>query len=212
MRLLSIDVGYRNLAYCVLEDERVVEWEVVDAVKEDKTWAKIPKVGNDPIIIGLLVKSMWDRREKLLSVDTVLIERQPPRARVMRVLEGAIQAFFLTCMQTVEICKVKKVESFNARDKFKHFEQRALLRGKKNYSARKKAGVEMCRDYLVETGQDSVLFEKAKKRDDLADALMQGVIFLRSKGCIPPVSSGTTAASEKQSLQTSAPPLLDAET
>jgi hypothetical protein len=175
MRILSIDVGYRNLAICLLEDGRVVEWEVIDAIKENQG---LPKRGNDPIIIGLVTKSLWARQEKLLSADIVVIEKQPSRARVMRVLEGAIVAFFHMCRLAVPTCKVAKIDSFSARVKFEEYEHRLELKGKTKYAARKKASVELCTEYLKASGQESELFQKVKKRDDLADALMQGVMYM----------------------------------
>jgi hypothetical protein len=178
MRILSIDVGYRNLAICLLEDGQVVEWEVIDAIKEDGGSTPLPKRGNDPIIIGLVTKSLWARQEKLLSADIVVIEKQPLRARVMRVLEGAIVAFFHTCRLAVPTCKVAKIDSFSARDKFEEYEHRLELKGKTKYAARKKASAQLCTEYLKASGQESELFQKAKKRDDLADALMQGVMYM----------------------------------
>ena len=36
MKLLSIDVGIKNLAYCVIENENIVMWGVVNFIEEDK--------------------------------------------------------------------------------------------------------------------------------------------------------------------------------
>lgn len=183
MKILSTDVGYRNLAYCLLEDGKVVEWEVVDVIKEGSDTTPVLKNGSDPAIIGLLVRSLWKRRSSLLSVEVVVCERQPPRARVMRVLEGAIHAFFQTCREAASEenpCKVVRIEPFSARDKFKEYEKRGEVKGRKQFGARKKACVQLCREYLEETNQPLEQFDKAKKRDDLADALMQGVMFFKS--------------------------------
>mgnify|MGYP000886496839 CR=1 FL=1 len=36
MKLLSIDVGIKNLAYCVVENENIIMWGVVNLIEEDK--------------------------------------------------------------------------------------------------------------------------------------------------------------------------------
>jgi hypothetical protein len=138
MKILSIDVGYRNLAICLLEDGRVVEWEVIDAIKEKQGSTSLPKRGNDPIIIVLVTKSLWARQDWVLSADIVVIEKQPSRARVMRVLEGAIHAFVHTCRLTVPTCKVAKIDSFSARDKSRSTNTGWSLRARKSMQPERK--------------------------------------------------------------------------
>ena len=36
MRILSIDVGIKNLAYCLIDDHSIVTWGVIDLLEDNK--------------------------------------------------------------------------------------------------------------------------------------------------------------------------------
>ena len=69
MKLLSIDVGIRNLAMCLLNDtENLIEqWDV----------SGIPPQHDDGVYVSL--RKHLDDRPWTLDADVILIEKQPDR-------------------------------------------------------------------------------------------------------------------------------------
>ena len=68
--ILSIDVGIRNLAMCLLDDKNgnlVREWDV----------SGVPPEHKDGVYVSLL--KHLDERPWVLSAKTILIEKQPDR-------------------------------------------------------------------------------------------------------------------------------------
>ena len=72
--ILSIDVGIRNLALCLLDDKNgnlVVNWDVDGIPPESKHG------------IYVSMRDHLDARPWVLTADTVLIEKQPDRNKKM---------------------------------------------------------------------------------------------------------------------------------
>lgn len=163
---LSIDVGIRNLAYAMFHGSMLTETDVIDVASEcGKRYAKSVSAPD-------IVKSLH-ARDVLRSADVVVVEQQPPRARLMRRAQAIIESYFLTAA-TFENRDVI-VTPFSAKAKLG--EAGKSMRGVKNYSKRKSASVEMCSRYLAITGQSHVL-ELRKKKDDVADAIVQGLAYM----------------------------------
>ena len=53
--------------------------------------------------------------------------------------------------------------------------------GPTTYSQRKKLGIQYAKKVLVDKGWDDTAFLKHKKKDDLADTLLQAIWFLEMK-------------------------------
>ena len=83
MRILSIDVGRKNLAACAYDgdDDKILAWTVRSMNATDV----------------LTVKTALDtlcQSESMFPTDIVLIERQPEQNPTMRRLEGVIAMYF----------------------------------------------------------------------------------------------------------------------
>jgi hypothetical protein len=158
MRVLSIDVGIRNLAMCLIDlSTKVIhQWEV-DGV---------PPESSDGLFVSL--RKHLDARPWVLEAQTVLIEKQPDYNRKMQSVEHFLNAYF------VIKCPSAQCVIYHA----KHKVPDVSGPGKKKYTQRKNASIEMCLEFIEETNKTWLpLFTKSKKKDDLADTVMQALSY-----------------------------------
>ena len=158
MALLSIDVGIKNLAMCLIDPltKKIYEWEV----------AGVPPQHADGLFVSL--KRHMDARPWARQMSkTVLIEKQPDKNHTIKSVEHFLHAYFL--------CQGQEVIIWDARHKVPDI----AGPGRARYLQRKKASVERCRAFIQATNQDWVEhFDKHKKKDDLADTCMQALSYL----------------------------------
>lgn len=156
--LLSIDVGIRNLAMCLMDHPKIVKWEV----------ASVPSERAGGLFNAL--KEHLENREWLKGVKTVVIEKQPDRNKKMKAVEHFLCGFF--CGRGAETI------SFDARYKIPD----VVGPGKKAYAKRKATAVTRARDWIESDNKDWVdFFNTHTKKDDLADTVMQALAFLNQK-------------------------------
>jgi len=167
MRILSFDVGIKNLAYCIFDSQsqKVQYWNIIDitAKKNDNACAHM---------VNLL-----DKYSELLECDLVLIEKQPSRNNKMRIVEGLLNAYFVIKGITNKESSIEKVIVYSA----KHKLGKDTFRGKSNYSQRKKLGVFRTEAFLKQypqTDEFHYMFLNSKKKDDLADSLLQSLSYI----------------------------------
>lgn len=113
---------------------------------------------------------------KMAIPDIILIENQiSPIANRMKTIQGMIAQFFITRFDKKYI-EVKFVSSSN---KLKGF-----VEGKTTYDERKKKGIEVTRKLLEENTNNYGMwfdkFTKHTKKDDLADAYLQALWYVRN--------------------------------
>lgn len=156
--LLSIDVGIRNLGLCLIDPstKRIKHWDAT---------------GVPPEHASGLYKSLYTHfkeRPWVLECSKVLVEKQPDKNKTMKSVEHFIHTYF--------ICNEKDVQVYDARFKIPD----VIGPGKAMYAKRKKASVVRCTEFLKETQQHELLtwFLKQKKKDDLADTVMQALSYL----------------------------------
>lgn len=158
--ILSIDCGIKNLAMCLIDPltKKINHWDVSGVPPKHAD-------GIFPCMVRHLNSKPW-----ILDATTVLIEKQPDRNRGMKGIENLLHTYFLI--------KEKDVVIWDARHKIPDH----AGAGKAMYAKRKKASVERARAFIAEGNENWVkFFDDHKKKDDLADTVMQALSFIEKR-------------------------------
>jgi hypothetical protein len=159
MLLLSIDVGIRNLGMCLIDTN----------TKKIKNWdaTGIPPQHSDGLFVCL--RDHFRDRPWVLESSKVIIEKQPDKNRTMKSVEHFIHSYF--------ICSDKDVQLYDARFKVPD----VVGPGRAMYLKRKKMSVDRCTEFITEHNSDYLQwFSQQKKKDDLADSVMQALSYIDS--------------------------------
>ncbi len=175
--LLSIDCGIKNLAMCLIDPttRRIHQWDVSGVPPKHAD-------GIFPCLVRHLNTKPW-----VLEATTVIIEKQPDRNRGMKAVENLLHAYFLIKEGG------RQVVIWDARHKIPD----VAGAGKTRYAQRKKASIERARKFIEsnEINRDWVpFFDSHKKKDDLADTVMQALSFIDKR---PVVDADTPAKVKK---------------
>lgn len=170
MRVLAFDVGLKNLAFCMINDMKIVAWDVVSVIDED---AKLKRMSIEDITADLLIK-LNEVFDDDLEVDCVLIENQP-------LLKNGQMKTVSVCMYTyfqllrLKFGRIGAVRFVSAGTKLKVFKSANYSpRRTGSYAARKTMAVDLAREYLLEIGspEQREWFEGLSKKDDASDSLL----------------------------------------
>lgn len=159
--ILSIDCGIKNLAMCLIDpsNKKIAKWDV----------SGVPPMHADgvfPCLVRHLNERPW-----VLDSTTVVIEKQPDRNRSMKAVENLLHTYFL--VKGPE----REVVIWDARHKVPD----VAGPGKARYAERKKASIERARKFIEDTDVNRSLipfFDSHRKKDDLADTVMQALSFI----------------------------------
>ena len=113
-----------------------------------------------------------EHRPWVLESDIILIEKQPDRNKKMKMVEHFLHAYF--------VIKAPKAETIIYDARFKIPDVAGP--GKAQYMKRKKVSIERCEAFLRrdDTNKHWIeTFMKSKKKDDLADTIMQAISFTK---------------------------------
>ena len=158
--ILSIDCGIKNLAMCLIDPatRKIHNWDV----------SGIPPKHVDGIF-PCMVKHL-DDKPWILGAKTVVIEKQPDRNRSMKAVENLLHAYFLIKNGS------REVVIWDARHKIPD----VAGAGKARYTQRKNASIERARKFIqLEPNNEWIpFFDAHKKKDDLADTVMQALSFI----------------------------------
>lgn len=161
--LLSIDVGIKNLAMCMIDDttKEIMYWDV----------SGVPPEHSDGLFTSLRIH--LDSKPWVITANTILIEKQPDKNRKMKTVENFLQAYF------VIKCPNSETIIYDARHKIPD----VVGPGKAQYRKRKNTSIARCQEFIKDDINSHwlVTFAQSKKKDDLADTVMQALSFINRK-------------------------------
>lgn len=157
MNVLSVDIGIKNFAICILNNNEIIYWEVIQLEKKCKNinWNNLIKKLYT-ILVNLIQK---------YKIDMVLIEQQ--MISTMKMISIGVLMFFIT--KNIN-CKI-----ISSTEKLKYF------KGKKTtYNERKNIAISLTHFYLLQERFHpwNEFFENHKKKDDLSDCFLYCFNFI----------------------------------
>ena len=205
MRVLSFDVGIKNMSYCVINGDfksvLIEQWGIINIQQGDTS----PSIED---CVTLTIDALSAKKDELLQhpVNSIVIEMQPAgghnvHANVkVKIISHIIQSFFYTLFTSegpsisfvsaasklVEMKKdmetgVFQIEMNNTTEDKK---LRSRYARNKKYSVFKTRQLLDCIPVDENKVQAKEMFEKEKKQDDLADSFLLGFYYLK-KACKP---------------------------
>lgn len=180
--IVSFDIGVKNLACCVIgptattDTYQVVFWKIFSLAAEKE---KIPGIQE---LTARLYDVMDEFVETLTShgyvIDTVLLENQPSRLNgAMKSLQMLIYGYFQ--LRRHWEGTVRQVLLISAKQKLQEHDKELPTSDKTGYDLNKWKAVQYTYAYIGTDSSLNELFSSYKKKDDLSDALLQAVSWLR---------------------------------
>ena len=149
-------------------------------VLNEEYFNKVQKINTKSINLvdyGKSLSKNMDKEIDGINIDILLIENQiGPLALRMKTLQGMIMQYFIERKCNI----IKEISAFN---KLKEF----IKDKKTTYAERKKLSILETTKYIQENIQHSHWIDKFnshKKKDDLADAFLQGLYYLKTNKLI----------------------------
>lgn len=195
MIYISFDIGIKNLALCILEynnnEISIIDWRVITLFDKKKDVNGINSLFEILFleldnIIGLLKELNHD------YIDYVLIENQPSNLNgIMKTVQLLIFSYFSLLNHWDKI--VDNVLLINASLKLQNhnynpdipikIDTTKTKKQQKNdkYRINKYLGIEITKYYIKNNTFLNEYFIKYKKKDDLADTLLQTVSYIKKK-------------------------------
>jgi hypothetical protein len=189
MRLCSIDVGVRNLAFVVLD---VPAGSGSGSAVTIRAWVSASTVPATTCVRGMckmdaieaVFRALDERADELLECDTVLIEAQPRFSPLNAQTAHAIAAYFVL-RKRVDMDERVAVHLVHASRKnaWARVSSPACagsLSRSAKYQRNKADAVDACAEVVARGGCDRVARAWAafRKKDDAADAMLQALAWL----------------------------------
>lgn len=168
MKVVGFDIGVKNLAYCIMSENGVCHWNVLDVQGKDFTETS-----------DNLIAALHDEFPGL-EYDAILIENQPVMKNpVMKSIQMLIYSYFkIMRYQIGSECEIKLV---SASSKLKV--EKNSCKDKLSYKEKKELSIKLAEQYLDGT-EWLAKFQIHKKKDDLSDALLYCINYLECKGAL----------------------------
>lgn len=218
MKILSIDIGIRNLGMSVVEyngNTPYTDWkclsisklELVDMVEQCQKGKKVregakvknAKTLNIHVLCNCLVQVLLERKDWFNDATEICVEQQPIRgfgagsmgSSRMKIIQHCILTFFETYFELNSHLVKPKIQSSSPSNKLKlcidemNFATAPMEKTDKDteYKQRKAKSVEQFEKIIkwcTISEEHRSLYTDRKKRDDLADCILQAVFVLQT--------------------------------
>jgi hypothetical protein len=205
---ISFDIGIKNLALCILEkteDEiHILDWRIISLAEKKKDIKGIDDIA-ERIYVELDNVVGFLKGKGIDSIDYVLIENQPSNLNgMMKSIQYIIYCYFSLLKYWDKI--VENVVLVNAGLKTKTHDYKPdvqvkmdetpksakNIKGFRNdkYKMNKQTSIEICKNYIKDDETLCEIFDDNKKKDDLCDACLQAVAYIRT-------NAGANASADK---------------
>lgn len=191
LNVLSWDCGTRNLCYCLIElcDEPDQEFAI-------RLWENFSLNSDSTAEAVFALQRELDARPWMLHADHVAVEAQSNNNTTMKVISHAIQMYFTCRTRTPEVSRATSeagtavevkgpgkgvsLHFVSPRSKFKCCNV-PEPEGVSGHAKNKKVAIMMARKILGSLPDKSMVeyLNSHRKKDDLSDAFLQGLYFLR---------------------------------
>jgi hypothetical protein len=159
MKILSIDVGIKNLAY-IIYDKTIIDWGIIELCETNANKANMIELGKKIFILF--------EKKFTMHFNEVIIENQiGPSAIRMKNIQGMITMYFIQ--------KGSDVVYWNSGNKLR------FMKMKTTYKERKKLSI-LITNCIIKEFYPTHDISKHKKKDDLADCFLQIIDYLVKKG------------------------------
>jgi hypothetical protein len=197
MIYISFDIGVKNLALCIIkkDDEthilEIIDWRIIALADSKKEIKGIEDITER--IYMAMDNIMGDLKNKEINViDYVLIENQPSNLNgIMKTIQHIIYGYFSLIKFWDK--DINNVLLINASLKTKNHKYVINIESGKQEDPKNKKGfrrdkyknnkllsIELCKEYISEDENLKKLFNENKKKDDLSDACLQAISYIRS--------------------------------
>jgi len=134
----------------------------------------------DLVTVGRNIQHHFDIifAEHLTTIDIIIIENQiGPIANKMKTIQGMLSQYFIMKNNNIQI------DFISASNKLKDFLPKDH-KEKIDYKLRKKLGIQICLQFVdtdLRFMEWGIYLHKHKKQDDLSDAFLQGMWYIKNK-------------------------------
>lgn len=197
--IISFDIGIKNLSYCVLYKDtsvdsinknniKIYDWGIIQLIDDGTKCKGIPLDKITKILYEKL-----DEKFRNYEITNVLLENQPVlKNPLMKSIQMIIYSFF-SYEQFIMGRDIELIKLINASNKLKLGKNLTeinnsedILKIKTKYSRNKKLAIIYTNHFLKERlivedyEKFNEIFNNHKKKDDLADAFLQGLYFIEN--------------------------------